>query len=327
MTLVTLDEIRMAARRLTGVALRTPVLPAAWAPPDAALLLKAENLQPIGAFKIRGAYNKIAALPGRGARARRGRLLERQPRAGRRVRRPGVRHPGRHRDPARRGRGEGGGHARPGRGGGQGPGPDRATAAAELAERYGRVVVPPFDDREVIAGQGTIGLELAEDAGAIDRVLVPISGGGLISGIAVAIKALSPATQVIGVEPAYAADARRELPARRAGGLVRRCDRSHGRRRPAHAAGGRAAVGAHPRARRRRRDGRGGRDPRRGQGARPRLAAGRRAEWSGAGRRLPVRPAAGRRPDGRGRQRRQHRSGAAGRGPDPRRVGREPYRL
>lgn len=207
MTLVTIDEIRAAAGRIAGVALRTPVLPASWAPPGTALLLKAESLQPIGAFKIRGAYNKIAALP------------------------PDVRE-----------RGvvaySSGNHAQAvayaakafgipasiviqhgvaevkvaatlalGAEVVRVPPADRARVADELAERYGRVLVPPFDDRDVIAGQGTIGLELVEDVEEIDRVLVPISGGGLISGVAVAIKALSPRTQVIGVEPALAGDA------------------------------------------------------------------------------------------------------------------------
>ena len=207
MTLVTIDEIRLAAKRLDGVAVRTPLLEAAWAPPDQTLLIKAENLQPIGAFKIRGAYNMIAALPDD-------------------VRRRGVvaYSSGNHAQavayaakafgiPAtiviQHGVAEvkvaatialGAEVVRV-------PAADRATTAAELAERYGRVLVPPFENRDVIAGQGTIGLELAEDGGQIDRVLVPISGGGLISGIAVAIKALSPQTQVVGVEPSLAGDA------------------------------------------------------------------------------------------------------------------------
>ena len=193
MTLVTLDEIRDAARRVTGIALRTPVLPASWAPPDEALLLKAENLQPIGAFKIRGAYNKIAALPederSRGVVAySSGNHAQAVAYAARAFGIPAaivIQHGVAEVKVAAT--------LRARRRGGPGlAGRTSRRRHGQLAERYGRVLVPPFDDRDVIAGQGTIGLELAEDVDEIDRVLVPISGGGLISGIAVAIKALSP---------------------------------------------------------------------------------------------------------------------------------------
>ena len=207
MTLVTLDEIRAAAGRLTGVALRTPVLPAAWAPNDQALLLKAENLQPIGAFKIRGAYNKIALLPAdvreRGVVAySSGNHAQAVAYAARAFGIPAsivIQH----------GVAEVKVAATIALGAEviRVPAAERASTAAELAQRYGRVIVAPFEDRDVIAGQGTIGLELAEDVEDIDRVLVPISGGGLISGVAAAIKALSPRSEVVGVEPALAADA------------------------------------------------------------------------------------------------------------------------
>jgi threonine dehydratase len=91
----------------------------------------------------------------------------------------------------------------------------RVSASAHIAQTRGYAEIPPFDHRDVIAGQGTIGLEIAEDLGAKGihpaAVLVPVSGGGLISGIAVAVKALSPETKVIGVEPELAADARESL--------------------------------------------------------------------------------------------------------------------
>ena len=89
----------------------------------------------------------------------------------------------------------------------------RVEAAEHIARTRGYAQIPPFDDRQVIAGQGTIGLEIAEDlAGKPPRaVIVPVSGGGLISGIAVAITALMPGTKVIGVEPELAADARESL--------------------------------------------------------------------------------------------------------------------
>jgi threonine dehydratase len=73
------------------------------------------------------------------------------------------------------------------------------------------VLIPPFDDRRVIAGQGTIGLEIAADCPRVDLVLVPVSGGGLISGIAAAIRASCPGAAVVGVEPELAADARDSL--------------------------------------------------------------------------------------------------------------------
>jgi threo-3-hydroxy-L-aspartate ammonia-lyase len=94
----------------------------------------------------------------------------------------------------------------------------RVAATEEIARVRGYHPVAPFDDRDVIAGQGTIGLEIAEDCTAGPggqpkpaAVLVPISGGGLISGIAVAVKSLLPGTRVIGVEPELAADARDSL--------------------------------------------------------------------------------------------------------------------
>jgi threonine dehydratase len=87
----------------------------------------------------------------------------------------------------------------------------RVAATEELSAQHGYVVIPPFDDRAVIAGQGTIGLEIAADCPQVDLVLVPISGGGLISGIAAAIRATCPEAAVVGVEPEFAADARDSL--------------------------------------------------------------------------------------------------------------------
>jgi threonine dehydratase len=83
----------------------------------------------------------------------------------------------------------------------------RDSRAEELAAEHAFVLVPPYDDAAVVAGQGTVGLEVTEDLPDLDVVLVPISGGGLIGGIATAVKALSPRTLVIGVEPELAADA------------------------------------------------------------------------------------------------------------------------
>src|SRR5206468_8426479 len=84
----------------------------------------------------------------------------------------------------------------------------RVAATEELVARHGYMPIPPFDDRAVIAGQGTVGLEIAADCPQVGLVLVPVSGGGLISGIAAAVRACRPDAAVAGVEPALAADAR-----------------------------------------------------------------------------------------------------------------------
>jgi threonine dehydratase len=83
---------------------------------------------------------------------------------------------------------------------------ERASRCAEIAARTGAEVVPPYDDARIIAGQGTVGLEIVAQVPDVDVVLVPVSGGGLLSGVAVAVKALRPECMVIGVEPALAGD-------------------------------------------------------------------------------------------------------------------------
>jgi threonine dehydratase len=95
-----------------------------------------------------------------------------------------------------------------------GPGSEeRHRIAMDLVERDGAMMIEPYDDRRIIAGQGTCGLEIAEDLPGVTSVLIPVSGGGLSSGIATAIKALAPGARVIGVEPELAADARASLAA------------------------------------------------------------------------------------------------------------------
>lgn len=212
--LVSLDDVRAAAKRLDGVALRTPLVPAPW---DPGLLLKAESLQPIGAFKIRGAVNAVAALPA-GRRARgvvthsSGNHAQAVAYAARAfgvpavVVMPDVAAPGK--VAATRALGAEVVLVPPA---------ERLVRAEALAAERGLTMVPPFDAPDVIAGQGTVGLEIAEDVPDLACVLVPISGGGLISGVAVAVKALRPRARVIGVEPALAADAQESL---RSGRLV-----------------------------------------------------------------------------------------------------------
>ena len=211
-TLVTLEDIRTAQRRLAGVATRTPVLRAPWADGDGrALALKPENLQPIGAFKIRGAYNAIAARCER----ERPRMVVTHS-SGNHAR--GVAYAARAFDipativmpdttpavkiDATRALGAEVELVDPG---------DRVTRAERLVAENGATLIPPYDDPLVIAGQGTVGAEILDDLPEVDVVIAPISGGGLISGIATAVKAIRPEARVIGAEPELAADARESL--------------------------------------------------------------------------------------------------------------------
>lgn len=211
MTLVGLDDIVAAAERLRGVALHTPLLPCAWAPADRPLLIKAESLQPVGAFKIRGAYNAVAQIPAE--RRRRGVVAHSSGNHAQAVayaaKAFGI--PATivipHGAPAVKvdaTRALGATVVRV-------AAADRESAAAELAARDGSTPVPPYDDALVIAGQGTVGLEIAADLPDVEVVLVPVSGGGLVSGVAVAIRALCPGARVIGVEPELAADAHESM--------------------------------------------------------------------------------------------------------------------
>lgn len=209
--LVTLDAIRRAADVLRGVAVRTPLAP--YGPPEDRVHLKAESLQSIGAFKIRGAYVAVAGLQP-AARERgvitysSGNHAQGVARAARLLGIPAVivmpsDAPGIKRE-------------RVAADGAEivtvGPASDerRERAEAIAAERR-LAIIPPFDDDRIIAGQGTVGLEIAEDLPDLAAVLVPVGGGGLASGVAVAIKALVPGARIIGVEPELAADARDSL--------------------------------------------------------------------------------------------------------------------
>ncbi|HLQ51953.1 MAG TPA: threonine/serine dehydratase [Terriglobales bacterium] len=184
------------------------------------LYLKPENLQPIGAFKLRGAYNKIASLTdeerARGvityssgnhaqgvayaARALGTKAVIVMPRNAPAIKREATAALGAEIVFV-------------------GPsGPERQIKAEELAAEHGYVIVPPYDDEKIIAGQGTAGLEILEDLPDVDLVLVPVGGGGLISGISTAIKLSKPSTKVVGVEPELAGDAQASL---RAGEIVK----------------------------------------------------------------------------------------------------------
>ncbi|KUI26542.1 threonine dehydratase [Mycobacterium sp. IS-1742] len=203
MHLVTIDDIRAAAARTRGDVLRTPLIPAAWA---GTLWLKPENLQAIGAFKVRGAFNAIGRLDP-DVRAR-GVVAYSSGNHAQAVAHAAARYgisahivmpeeTPRVKVEATRAHGADVVLCAAGR---------REAVAAEVVERTGAVLVPPFDHPDVIAGQGTAGLEIAEDLPEVEHVFIPVSGGGLASGIGTAIKALCPGATVHGVEPELAAD-------------------------------------------------------------------------------------------------------------------------
>ena len=217
--LPTVEDVRAAAATLAPVAVKTPLLrsQALDRIADATVLIKPELLQRTGSFKFRGAYNKISRIP-----------------------------------PERRSRGvvafSSGNHAQGVAAAAQLLGApativmpsdapaikventrgygaevvlydrdreDREAIAREIVGRTGAVLVPPYDDPDIIAGQGTVGLELVEQAESLgcrlDLVLAPCSGGGLMAGIATAVKALSPATRLMSVEPEGFDDMARSL--------------------------------------------------------------------------------------------------------------------
>ncbi|SDR97617.1 threonine dehydratase [Jiangella sp. DSM 45060] len=207
--LVGLDDIRAAARRLDGVAVRTPLVPAAWSGGD--LWLKPEGLQATGAFKLRGAFNAVALLDGdargrgvvthsSGNHAQALAWAAREQGIAATVVMPDAAAPVK--VAATRALGAEVVMVPP---------PERDSRVRELIAERGLTFVSPFDDARVIAGGGTVGLEIAEDRPDAGTVLVPVGGGGLISGIGVAVKALAPGTRVVGVEPELAADARDSL--------------------------------------------------------------------------------------------------------------------
>ena len=202
-TLVSLDDITAAAARIHGVARRTPIIPSALP----GLLLKCENMQPMGAFKMRGAYNMVAQL-GADVRAR-GVITYSSGNHGQAVAMaaqllsapavivmpetaPAVKVEG--------ARSYGAEVVFAGR-----TSFDRKARAEEIAASRGLAIVPPFDHEWIIAGQGTVGLEILEQYSDVGAVFVPVGGGGLISGVATAIKRTRPDVRVIGVEPAGAA--------------------------------------------------------------------------------------------------------------------------
>src|SRR5271166_6343252 len=231
--MVTLEQIKLAQKRLRGMAVRTPLIP--YFPPatkdgpahgtEAQLWLKPESLQPIGSFKLRGAYNKIASLTEQerqrgvisyssgnhaqgvayAARALGVKSVIVMPRNAPKIKvestaalgavivtvRPAL--------------------------------SERLNKAEDLDSEHGYAIVPLYNDEQIIAGQGTVGLEILKDCPDVDLVLVPTGGGGLISGVSAAIKLSNSKAKIVGVEPELANDAQRsfrkgeivELPAER----------------------------------------------------------------------------------------------------------------
>lgn len=211
--LVTLEDIRAAALVLRGIAVHTPLVP--FGRPERNHWLKAESLQPIGAFKLRGAYVAAAALtPEERARGlitySSGNHAQGVARAARLFGVPAVIVMPSDAPALKRARVEADGAQVVIVGTAS---EERRRVAEELAASRGFAIIPPYDDPRIVAGQGTVGLEIAEDLPSVAAVLVPIGGGGLASGVAAAIRALVPGARVIGVEPELAADAQESLAA------------------------------------------------------------------------------------------------------------------
>jgi len=218
--LVTLEAIRAAQQRIAGVAVRTPLYRLERAPLRMAkfvhaselptdIYLKAENEQPIGSFKLRGAYNKIAQLPPdvlkRGvityssgnhaqgvafaARALGTKAIIVMPDNAPLIKREATTALGAEIvlvGPASS---------------------ERKLKAEELEAQHGYTMVPPYDDEQIIAGAGTCGMEILEQLPNVELVISPVSGGGLLSGTSTAIKLQRPEVKVFGAEPELAGDA------------------------------------------------------------------------------------------------------------------------
>jgi threonine dehydratase len=203
---VSLESVRLAARQLVGIARRTPLVEtvALAAEVGVPVALKCEHLQPVGAFKIRGAYTAVVRLPE--AVRRKGvvtsssgnhglalawvakhfgvRCVVVMPESAPRIKSDGVTQLG--------GEVVFAGKTRS---------PEQGTRATDIARQEGLTLVPPFDHPDIVAGQATCGLEIVEQAPALTTVLVPVGGGGLLAGVAAAVLALRPEAEVVGVEP------------------------------------------------------------------------------------------------------------------------------
>ncbi|WP_446741885.1 threonine ammonia-lyase [Silvibacterium acidisoli] len=218
-SLATLEAIREAQARIAGVAVRTPLIKFPLQSAAGEVYLKDEGQQPIGSFKLRGAYNKISQLSAseraRGvityssgnhaqgvayaARAVGSKAVIVMPENAPIVKRQATEALGAEIvlvGPASL---------------------ERKQKAEELAAQSGYVMIEPYDDIAIITGQATCGLEIVEELPDVDLVLAPVSGGGLLSGVSAAIKHVRPEARVLGIEPELAADAQESF---RSGRLV-----------------------------------------------------------------------------------------------------------
>ncbi len=207
---VSLPGIEAAARRLEGIAVRTPLLRL---PLDGEIYVKPESLQRTGSFKFRGAYNALSSTPF--ATIERGVVADSSGNHAQGVAAAasllGV--------PATIVMPENAAAVKVKRTAAWGAeivrcansSEERQRVAAEIRDAGGLEYIPPFDDVRIIAGQGTVGLEIASTLPEVATVVVCIGGGGLVSGVATAVKALCPNARVIGVEPELAADAQQSL--------------------------------------------------------------------------------------------------------------------
>lgn len=207
--LVSLPQIRAASSRIADIVVRTPLVRAPFDGVSGQVWLKAESLQPIGSFKLRGASNKILQLTSeevaRGvityssgnhaqgvayaARAVGAKAVIVMPSNAPAIKRAATLALGAEVVDVGLASSE------------------RLAKAEELIQKHGYVVVPPYDDEAIIAGQATCGLEIVEGMPDVDLVLAPVSGGGLLSGTATAVKLLRPEAKVFGIEPELAGDA------------------------------------------------------------------------------------------------------------------------
>jgi threonine dehydratase len=214
---IELDDVRRAAARLDGVAHRTPLVASRTLDERTGgqARLKPENLQRAGAFKFRGAYNAVASLSS-GERAR-GVVTASSGNHAQALTLAAALHDARatilmpEDAPASKVAATEGYGARIVRFDRYSA--DRDALLRELAEREGLTIVHPYDDERVMAGQGTATLELVEDGGALDLLLVPVGGGGLIAGASTVAAALCTGCTVVGVEPEAGDDTRRSLAA------------------------------------------------------------------------------------------------------------------
>jgi threonine dehydratase len=213
--MVTYDDVVQAARRLAGVAHRTPIATSRTLDErlGARLFLKCENLQRAGAFKFRGAYNAIARLSE--AERARGILAYSSGNHAQAIAlasrlfgaRATIVMPANAPSTKRRATEAYGARVVP-----YDPATQKREDVAEQLRAEGDpVLIPPYDHADVIAGQGTAAKELFEDAGEMDVLLVCCGGGGLLSGSALSARALSPRCRVVGVEPEAADDATRSF--------------------------------------------------------------------------------------------------------------------